>query len=717
MSADKRPLRPAAAPAASTAAVDQFLQRLARAVYQFRIYPPASPFRVEAIAAAHAGLAALERHDWLDLRVTHREILLDDAAIGRDTIIERELVRRLHAASIGQLRIQCDATAEDLSQFCGALVQTIRAGSVDLVDLLVEAGVSRVEAEPVHRPEVVELVHETGPAYERLRAGRARRAAAASQPAHHLYPPDRGWIRVDPTSTTGSVSLAELAVLVGDPTRLAGILLRLTGDDTGTTADPEAALAGKYGDLAAVFSSLEPELAGPLFARLARAVLQLEDGRRRELLKRSVLPGLLDGHIEGRVLQDFPDLALAEALSLLLDLETAVPEVLSVALTRLALPDERRKAVVPLLRDRLEHSVATPGDGQARTLDRYARELIRIASGQPKDFSEFAAFDTSLDAAAEAEVARVRDIVQADAGRTAQLGCLCGLVRLEASAERLDALLAVALALVGQAQEAGDWPATLEWLSRLAGIAADISPRRPRMSERIGAALAAYVTRERAEQVVTLFATGAEARPLVARYIEITAGSMAAALVALLEDRRSQPRLPAIAELIAAHAATLAPDLAGRLSDRHPTVARVMIRALGHAGRGYEGAVAAQLGQHDPLVKREALQALARIGTREAAGVIGAQVAGEDASIRAAAAEALWHLPPAEALTELRQILSRPNFVLQHPDLVLQLLARAQTAGAGDFRPELTQLIALRWRFWRPSLVRVASAARQLLAS
>jgi HEAT repeats len=720
MSTETAQFTPEAAPAPPLAPVELFLQRLARAVYQFRIYPPASPFRVEAISAAHASLTGIERRDRLEFRITHREIIVDDTGVGKDSIVERELVRRLHAASIGQLRIQCDATAEDLTQFCSALVQTIRAKEVDLVDLLLEAGVGRIEAQPVHRPEVVELVKDTGPVYEQVRRDWLRHAAAAptSQPVHHLYPPDRGWIRVDPTSTINSVSLPELAVLVEDPPQLAGILLRLTGDDAEAPADVETALARKYADLATVFASLEPEIARAMFGRLARAVLQLDDGRRAELLKRAVLPGLLDGQVEGRILQDFPDAELADALSLLLDLETAVPEVLTVALTRIEIPDERRKTVLPMMRDRLERSnSAQPVEAQARALDRYARQLIQVAAGQPTDFAEFAAFDTSLDGAAVTEIARIREVTAATAGPDTQVGCLCGLIRLEASPERVDTLLHLAMTLIGELQAAAQWSPTVAWLTRLREISVAVAPRRPQVAERISAAFAGFVTCERASQLAELHASGPEARPVVASYVGVTSDTLAGAITALLDDKQLRTNVPALVDLMCEHADILAPGLVGQLEGHSPVATRAVIRALGHAGSGHEPLVAAQLGNSDPLVKREALQALARIGSRDAAAVIAAQVVGADPSLRTAAAEALWRLPPAEAHAELRHILGRQYFAVKHPEVVLQLLARAESTGAGALQAELKHLAAMRWRFWRPSLMRVASTARQLLVS
>ena len=90
-----------------------------------------------------------------------------------------------------------------------------------------------------------------------------------------------------------------------------------------------------------------------MFSKLARAVLDLGPERRTDLLRRTILPGLLDGRADGAVLRDFPNVDLAESLCLLMDLETAAPELLTTALDRLELPAERRQAVAPLMEARL----------------------------------------------------------------------------------------------------------------------------------------------------------------------------------------------------------------------------------------------------------------------------------------------------------------------------------------------------------------------------
>src|SRR5215207_4740421 len=80
------------------AAVEDFLQLLARAVRQFHTYPATSPLCTDAIAASQKVLASLDTRDRLSFRVTPREVVVDHVATGSGTVVEQELVRRLHRA-------------------------------------------------------------------------------------------------------------------------------------------------------------------------------------------------------------------------------------------------------------------------------------------------------------------------------------------------------------------------------------------------------------------------------------------------------------------------------------------------------------------------------------------------------------------------------------------------------------------------------------------
>ena len=94
---------------------------------------------------------------------------------------------------------------------------------------------------------------------------------------------------------------------------------------------------------------------------------------------------------------------------------------------------------------------------------------------------------------------------------------------------------------------------------------------------------------------------------------------------------------------------------------------RVVVKVLGYGGAGHEAAVARLVGHDDERVAREALRALARIGTDAAAGLIADQIREGSAERRAAAEEALWHFPPAQATAQARVLLRSRDFVRRHP--------------------------------------------------
>src|SRR5206468_47354 len=281
-------------------------------------------------------------------------------------------------------------------------------------EVLSEHGVDAIVLRMAHRPEVLDVGVPRAPLCDLVQAERRRQEAAlpVDGPVNHLYPPDKGWVRLDPAANFDAVSLIDLTILVEDPAQVATMLLRLTDDEPVGVEASERALEQKFSDVAMLFSALDPRLTRIMFAKLARAVLDLEPDRRKDLLKRTILPGLLDGRAAGSVLRDFPDLDLAESLFLLLDLETAAPEVLTTALDRLDLPAERRETVVPLLEKRLRtgEAPARPSEGG---IDKYARKLIRVDAGSGKSFAEYAAFDLSMDATATAVLANVREAMAA----------------------------------------------------------------------------------------------------------------------------------------------------------------------------------------------------------------------------------------------------------------------------------------------------------------
>ena len=145
-----------------------------------------------------------------------------------------------------------------------------------------------------------------------------------------------------------------------------------------------------------------------------------------------------------------------------------------------------------------------------------------------------------------------------------------------------------------------------------------------------------------------------------------------------------------------------------------PAVQRVIARALGFAGPGYEAAVGALLDSEDEQTVREALRALARIGTAQAAALVASRIQEGGGWIGSAAEQTLWHFPKAEADRQVIGLLSRRDFVVRQPDAAGRLIDHAPRQHATTVAI-LQPLQSLRYRIWNPSLARIGRKARALL--
>jgi hypothetical protein len=141
----------------------------------------------------------------------------------------------------------------------------------------------------------------------------------------------------------------------------------------------------------------------------------------------------------------------------------------------------------------------------------------------------------------------------------------------------------------------------------------------------------------------------------------------------------------------------------------------VLVRVLGFAGPGYEEAISSQLAHPDDAVVREALRALARIGSDAAASAVGAVVRQGVARTQGLAEEALWHFPPEQARAQLLELLGHRAFVMASPKTVGRLIDRAGRSRDHGLEQVLTDLRPLRFRFWNPALRRVGARAHALL--
>jgi hypothetical protein len=712
-----------AAPSAAHGAgatVDGVLKLLARAIRQFHTYPATSPICIEAITACHDALKLLPYRDRLSFRVTPHDLIVDETTIGAGTVIEHELTRRLFRARVATLDIDRAATPRDMSRFCIDLVAAddLERNGITFAEGLIEHGVTAITAGMAHRPAVLEVGNPAAETQDVLTHERRRRETLTQKdaPISYLYPPDKGWVRLDPGQSLDTISLVDLVVLVEDPADIASMLLRLTDDDIPGVDTRQTALERKFSDVTLLFSALDPRLAQVMFGRLARAVLKLDPDRRNNLLQRTVLPGLLDGRDEGKVLRDFPDMDLAESICLLLDLETAAPEVLSAALNRLDLTPDRRAAIEPLIDERLRAQRGGEGLDKSSGIDRHAQGLVRVDANRGSDFSEFAAFDLSVDDQSRAVVAAVREGIYDTDNPTAQLLTVAQLVRLEPNPVLVDAFLRRALELMLGLEQASRWPDLLAEIKGYTAMADDLRERRPDVSETILKALSDFCTPSRLLALADLHDRDDKGRAVVEDLTRALGPALVPGFVALIDRAAHQAKARAFTPLMCELAPTVAEALLAELDSCGIAAARVIAKVLGHAGHGHETAVA-RLAQHsDAQVSREALRGLARMGTATAAVHVARQLRQGSEDRRAAAEDALWHFPPAPMATQLRELLRSREFVFKHPQLAARLIERAGQAKIQGLADVLKSLEPLRFRFWKPSLVQVARKAREARA-
>jgi hypothetical protein len=711
------PVRPA-----DWKAVEELLGLIARAIQQLHTYPSTSPLCVTAIEACQRALAALDR-DQLTFRVTPSELVVDDVSTGHGTQVGLELARRLHKASIASVTLERGASAREVARFCEDL---LRCGErtdsgLPLLDLLSEHGVDRITLEVASRPEVLEvgIVPETAVADIQRERVRFDAQLAKGGLINHLYPPQKGWVRVDSASAPTSISLLDLAVLADDPAILASMLFRLT--DEAADVPPAEALEKKYSDVAMLISALDPRVARRMFGKLARAVLDLEPSTRQALLRRTVLPGLLDGRVDGTILRDFPDIDLAESLCLLLDLETAAPELLTTALSRLDLPAERHAAMVPLLDARLKEREAA--GGRQTTLTRHARDLVRVDAEQGKSFADFAAFDLSLDQTAAGVLEHIRSAVPATDVLVNQLTCLWHLIYLEPNPEAVARFLDRSFALLVQLEGDGRLRELPAWLGTYRELSDRLRESRPDVSETLASYLSAFCTAERAAWIADVSLVEPDGKSAAAAMIGALGPALGKPFTELLERdaerdaaaRQTPARGRAVVQLLTEHAALLAPALAPLLQGRTPGVLRALLRTLGFAGPGCEESIAVYIADSDSQTAREALRALARVGTPKAASLVVAEIERQHANVGAAAEETLWHFPVTEAQRRTRELLGRRDFTMRHPEATERLLDRAARSGINDLQPVLLELAPMRFRIWNPALARVARKAHAML--
>jgi hypothetical protein len=704
---------------AGKGATVDFLQMLARAAHQFHTYPATSPLCTDAVAVCHAAFMALELEEPMTIRVGKRELLVQDEGIGRGTIIEQQLWRPLHRGRVASVEIKPDVALRDWSQFCPMVAAGLRRSrqSPSLADLLVEAGVGAIVARVTPRPELFEVGAPPAAMQVVVERERTRQSLLpASGPAQHLYPPDKGWVRLDPTVRYESISLLDLTVLINDPGELASMLTRLIDEDASDDTARAAALQHRYSDVVTLIGALDARLARILFSKLSRAVLSLDSDRRRSLLKGAILPGLLDGRLNGEaVLWDFPDLDLADALCLLLDLDAASPQVLAIALDRLQLPEERRTALAPLIKARLRNEgSAEPVKDRwsAAGFDGVAASLTRVTSDVARNFSEFAAFDLAMNEQTMSALDAVREAIAAAEVVDAQVRCALSLARIEPNPVIVSATLARTLPPLVQMVRAERWDAVTHVVTELQAIAARLQVPRPDVAKTVRETLVRFCNHEFLVRLAQLSA--GEGRARAAAVVAAAGPSLVPAWLELLDGQTERTRARQLVPLMCERSASIAPSIAERLPLLNTDAACAALAVLAAAGPGYEDLIAEQVKSGEERRGREAMRALARIASPRAAALIAKHIENGPSVVQPAAEEALWRLPLPLAFAKTHELLRRREFVLHHPHAATRLLERAAQSEDHGLEPVLEGLTSLRFHFWSPAVARVGAKAREL---
>jgi hypothetical protein len=266
------------------------------------------------------------------------------------------------------------------------------------------------------------------------------------------------------------------------------------------------------------------------------------------------------------------------------------------------------------------------------------------------------------------------------------------------------------LTLVEGVIKEDDWTVLTRWTHRLRELADTIADTRPDVADILRTRLASLCTDDRAARLVTLAERDEAGKQLASEVIESLGPALGPAMLSMVPTAAGR----AAAHVICDHAPLFAPALAAAAEGADTTTQRVIARALGFAGHGYEAALGSLLRSHDEQTVREALRGLARIGTTQAATLVASSIQDGTGWVVSAAEQTLWHFPKAEADRQVIGLLSRRDFIVRQPDAAGRLIDHAPKQHANT-AAILEPLQALRYRIWNPSLARIGRKARAML--
>ena len=700
-------------------AIDLFLTHFAKAMRQIHAYPVTSQVCVDAVNASRAHLASIDWADELRFVVTPDALLLYEKPVGDGQFVRHELVRRLRRARVAALIVQRDCTARDLTRCCINVLRCSESAdkTMSAAAMLAEDGVEAVSVEVTSRHEVLQVAP-SAPAQRDLVAHERRRRDETQFGTRtvHLFPPHRGWIRLDPAESYDSVSLSDLAILVDDPNELAAMLDRLAEDtQAGSNLDPHA-LERRFSYVCALFAGLEPRLSRVMFSKLGRLVVAMDTDRKQGLFKGTVLPSIFDGRPEAQVLHALGDADLAESLCLLFRPENGDSALAFSALDQLNLAPERRAALVPLMEDLMRARIDPALGLDAATaiaLDQQARRLTSISGTGQRSFVDLAGFDLRVDDQARAIIDAVCDGIRDTDGTMAELMCLVNLIGLQANPEVAAKFVHGAVERANQLVAANRWSDLATAFERLAHIVASLRERRPEITALVDAELSGFATPEFARTLLAQHSRGDDSQATSLKLVDALGPAIAPALLSLLETdaRAASVAVGLMCERASLFAQSLADGILTYKGHARAHVARV----LGHAGAGFEDALCSLCSAKDEKTTREALRGLSRIGTARAAEGVAVLARNARDWMSTATVETMLRFPPEVGAHAIRDLLAEKSFVRAQPAAASRLIGRVAQAKVPGLEPVLRDIWSLRYRFWNRALVTAARDAGALL--
>jgi len=677
----------------SEAQIECFVAALARSLHAFVTYPRRSPARDDVVLSVQKALQDCNTRKVI-LHVTSEGLRFEGENLGVSGSVERGLVLLLRRAFVAALEFATTASTRDIAQFCELLAapDILLEHTEEFSEILKNRGVKTILVHVISSHQTIEVGEISADRLTLVEQSRDRSEAETSRSGAA----EGGWVRVDPAVCLDRLEMAELPLVLPDAAHVAVALRQLNGRRR-ESMNPDEAFVKHFQHVAALYESVGPKVANGLFSALADTICELPEQLKASLLQDELLPALVDGNQISRVLGYLPDTEIAGALPALMEMGFGGVEMLSIGLSNLELSEDREARLLQLLDEQLE-SPSTSGRTEDDLIDEApvrTDSLLTLKADTGHELAPLTGFDLSVDDVAAARFEDLVSQVQATDMVRTTLSCHADLVGLVADPSVVTGILRRSRGLFIDLESRGCLQTLADAVEQFAPIASGLDETTDEIVFLVQRFLAERITPEFVRSHA--IQQDPEANRALARILAALGDEGADLIVATLQsesDRKVRRQvLKATRECVGA----VSPGLVAHLRNPNWYVVRNVLNLLGHAGPGYESSIASCLEHENPKVLREAMLALARIGSSGALTLTCGAIKNESRAIRERAADTIWRYPTAMAHYAVRDVLVDHDWLLGNPELGRRLIkasARRNLSGLS----ELVQSLG-RWRF------------------